>query len=99
MAKVVLTMQYEVADENRQEYLAAVERLKTHYAANQHVTYSVFEQKGKRNAFAEMFVAQSEEAFKQYEESEDEAADTLAQKIAEFSKGGKAKYATLVEAV
>ncbi|MCX6136848.1 MAG: hypothetical protein NTV54_05050 [Ignavibacteriales bacterium] len=99
MAKVVLTMQYEVAEESRQEYLAAVEKLKAHYAANQHVMYSVFEQKGKRNAFAEMFVAQSEEAYKQYEESEDEVADTLAQKIAEFSKGGKAKYSTFVETV
>ena len=99
MAKVVLTMQYEVAEEDRQEYLSAVQKLKSHYAANEHVAYSAFEQKGKRNVFAEMFVAQSEEAFKQYEESDDETADTLAQKIAEFSIGGKAKYATLVEAV
>jgi hypothetical protein len=99
MAKVVLTMQYEVDEEKRQEYLAAVEKLKAHYAANQHVAYSVFEQKGKKNAFAEMFVAQSEDAFKQYEESEDEVADSLAQKIAEFSKGGKAKYSTLLEMV
>jgi phytoene dehydrogenase-like protein len=98
MAKVVLTMQYDVDEEKRQDYLSTVAELKAHYTQNPHVHYSVYEQKGKRNAFAEMFVAQSEEAFKQYEESDDEVADNLAQKLAEFFKGGKAKYSTFVEA-
>jgi hypothetical protein len=97
MAKVVLTVQYEIKDGQREQYLATIEKMKSHLAAHPHVKYSVYEQKGKKNFFTEMFVSNSEEDYKQFEESDDEVADTLAQAISEISKDGKAKYFTLIE--
>jgi len=97
MAKVVLTVQYEIKDEKREEYLATIEKMKSHLSSHPQVEYSVYEQKGKKNSFNEMFVSNSEEEYKQFEESDDEVADTLAQEIAEFSKDGKARYSTFIE--
>lgn len=97
MAKVILTIQYEIEDGKREEYLKAIEQLKQHYASNEHITYTVFEQKRKKNAFFETFTAVSEEAFNKFEESDDETADKLSAQLTRYIKNGKAKYATYVE--
>jgi hypothetical protein len=97
MAKVVLSMQYEIQDEKRNDYLGTIQQLKTHFASNPFVQYSVYEQKGKKNSFVEMFVAETEEAFKQFEESDDEVADALANTLSDYFKDGKAKYLTCIE--
>ncbi len=97
MAKVVLTMQYEVEEDKRTEYLSTVEELRKHFGGKPYITYGVYEQKGKRNAFAEMFVSDSEEQYRQYEEAEDDVADQLAAKLATCIKDGKARYTTYVE--
>ncbi len=97
MAKVILTIQYEIEEGKREEYLKVVEQLKQHYAANEHVTYSVFEQKRRKNAFFETFTAATEEAFDKFEESNDEIADKLTEQLTRLIKDGKAKYATYVE--
>ncbi|MBW7888280.1 MAG: MFS transporter [Bacteroidetes bacterium] len=96
MGKVVLLVQYEVKENKRSEYLAAVEKLKSHYATNQFVSFSVYEQKGKPNAFAEMFLAHSDVVYKKFEESEDNVADELAAKLQEYIEG-KTKYSTYFE--
>ena len=41
MAKVIVTMHYEVDEAKRDAYLSAVEELKTHYATNPYVSYFV----------------------------------------------------------
>ncbi len=98
MPKVFLTMQYEIKGGKREKYLQVIQELKTHYSANQFVEYCVTEQKGKKNHFEEMFIAHSEDAFKKFEESEDEKADSLAAQLTSLIEG-KAKYSTLVEIV
>ncbi len=98
MAKIILTMQYEVLEEKRSEYFSVIQELKTHHSTNHFVEYSVYEIKGKRNNFTEMFLAHSEESYKKFEESEDEAADTLAEKLTSCING-KIKYATYTETV
>ena len=97
MAKVILSMQYEIDDKKREEFLSTVQGLKSHYSSNPNISYIVCEQKGKRNAFAEMYIASSEEAYNQFTESDDEIADGLSEKISSFMKGGKAKYITYLE--
>ncbi|HTR82364.1 MAG TPA: hypothetical protein VMM58_12110 [Bacteroidota bacterium] len=97
MAKVILSMQYEIDEKKRDEFLATVQGLKSHYSSNPHISYIVCEQKGKKNAFAEMYIAASEEAYTQFTESEDQEADSLSEKISVFMKGGKAKYITYLE--
>jgi hypothetical protein len=98
MAKVIVTMHYEVEESQRDAYLSAVEELKAHYATNPYVSYFVCEQKGKKNAFAEIYLAHSEVAYRKFEESEDDVADQIAAKLSPFISG-KQKYTTYVEAV
>ncbi len=97
MAKVILTMQYDIDEKKRGDFLATVEQLKSHFTSNPHISYIVCEQKGKKNAFAEIYTADSEEAYAQFKESEDQTADSISEKIATFMKGGKAKYTIFVE--
>ncbi|MDD8016769.1 MAG: MFS transporter [Bacteroidota bacterium] len=96
MGKVILTVQYDVKEVKRNDYLAAVEKLKAHYATNQYVSYSVYEQRGKQNSFAEIFLAHSEVAYKKFEESDDQTADDLTSTLDEFVDG-KTKYTTYIE--
>jgi tRNA U34 5-carboxymethylaminomethyl modifying enzyme MnmG/GidA len=96
MGKVILTVQYDVKNDKRNDYLSTVERLKTHYATNQFISYSVYEQRGKHNSFAEIFLAHSEVAYKKFEESEDETADQLTAQLQDFVDG-KTRYTTYIE--
>jgi hypothetical protein len=96
MGKVILTVQYDIKEAKRSDYLAVAEKLKVHYATNQFVSYSIYEQKGKQNSFAEIFLAHSEIAYKKFEESDDETADALTSQLADFIDG-KTKYTTYVE--
>jgi hypothetical protein len=97
MAKVILTMQYEIDEKQRDGFLATVQELKSHYASSPHISYLVGEQKGKKNAFAEMYIADSEEAYAQFKEIEDQAADSISEKLSTYMKNGKAKYTTYLE--
>ena len=97
MAKVVLTMQYEIDEKKREEFLSSAQQLRAHYSGNASISYLVCEQKGKKNAFAEVYVAESEEAYAQFKESEDQVADSISEKISACIKSGKAKYSTYVE--
>ncbi len=96
MGKVILTVQYDVKEAKRNDYLTAVEKLKSHYATNQFVSYSVYEQRGKQNSFAEIFMAHSEVAYKKFEESDDQIADTLTAQLQDFVES-KTKYTTFME--
>ncbi len=96
MGKVILTVQYDVKEEKRNDFLSAVEKLKTHYATNQFVSYSVYEQRGKPNSFAEIFLAHSEVAYKKFEESEDQTADDLTAQVDDYVEG-KTRYTTYIE--
>ncbi len=96
MGKVILTVQYEVKNTKRTDYLTTVEKLKSHYATNQYVSYSVYEQRGKHNSFAEIFLAHSEVAYKKFEESDDETADQLTAELEDFVDG-KTRYTTYLE--
>ena len=44
-----------------------------------------------------MYIADSEEAYAQFKENEDQAADTISEKLSLFMKNGKAKYTTYLE--
>jgi len=90
-------MQYEIDEKKRDGFLATVQELKSHFASNPHISYLVGEQKGKKNAFAEMYIADSEEAYAQFKENEDQAADTISEKLSAYMKNGKAKYTTYLE--
>ncbi len=67
MAKVLFRVSYTIPDGKRPEYLTSINAVKDFYAGSG-ITFDVFESKGKRNHFQEVYVYASEEA---YEASDD----------------------------
>jgi len=100
MPRVIFTISYEVYPEKREAYISLVKELKEHLAAIGQNNYSVFEQKGKKNHFSEVYIFDSVESYDHFEDNEDTKTEELFERLArEFIKGGKMKYTTLFEAV
>jgi quinol monooxygenase YgiN len=96
MAKVIFTISYDVNPEKRDEYLALMQEVKQHFAASNGKEYSVYEQKGKKNSFSEVFVFNSVEAYDQLED-QDESMSAFVQRLETLLVDGKMHYTTLVE--
>jgi len=97
MPKVILQISYEIKPENREEYLSLAAELKNHFVGEQKKNYTIFEQKGKKNFFVEEFICGSIEEYEALEDGTTESSEELVNKLETFLKGGKARYATLIE--
>ena len=96
MAKVMFTISYEVAPERRDDFLALTGRMKQHLAQKNGKQYSIYEQKGKKNNFSEVFVFNSMEEYDQLED-QDEQMGQFIQELETLLVNGKMKYSTLLE--
>jgi antibiotic biosynthesis monooxygenase (ABM) superfamily enzyme len=96
MAKVIFTISYDVNPDKRDEFLALSQSMKAHVAKTNGKEYSIFEQKGKKNSFSEVFVFNSMEEYNQLDD-QDEQMNDLVQKLEGLLVDGKMKYSTLVE--
>ncbi len=96
MPKVIFTISYEIKPDTRSAYLALVSDMKSHFVAKGK-TYSVYEQKGKKNSFVEIFHCASLEEFDALEDDQDEKTEALVQRLDGFLQSPKMKYTTLVE--
>lgn len=99
MAKVILQISYEIHPDRRDEYERLAKELKEHFTTVRKKNYSIYEQKGKKNAFVEQFVCESQEEYEALEDDLDEKSEDLVNKLDGFLRDGKARYITLVEAV
>ncbi len=97
MAKVIFTISYDVHPEKRDEYIALSKVMKEHLAGVQGKNYTIFEQKGKKNSFSEVFICNSMEEFDRLEDDEDEKTEELVGRLESLLTNGKMKYTTLVE--
>jgi hypothetical protein len=97
MPRVMFTISYTVKPESRDSYLQIVHELKAQYAALGRSNYSVFEAKGKKGQFTEVFLAGSMEEYDALEDIHDERIESLVQRLQEFVDKGGMKYSTLVE--
>jgi hypothetical protein len=95
MGKVIFTISYEVNPDKREEYLALIESMKNHFRLVNGREYAVYEQKGKKNSFTEVFLFQSLEEYNQLEDNDDSMSDLVSQ--LESLIDGKMKYNTLLE--
>ena len=95
MGKVIFTITYDVLPEKRDEYLALSQEMKLYLAGNGR-NYSVYEEKGKKNSFAEIFSYNNMEEFDQIED-DDERMQQFVQQLESMLANGKMKYRTLVE--
>lgn len=96
MAKVIFTISYEIQPGRRDDYLALTQRMKEHLTQQKCKEYSIYEHKGKKNSFSEVFVCNSLDEYEQLED-QDEQTTHLVQQLESMLSDGKMKYTTLVE--
>ena len=99
MPRVMFTISYRIKPERREQYLALIKEMKQHFTAQGKHNYSVFEAKGKKNNFTEVFITNSLEEFDGLEDNLDEKAQELNSNLQGFVDEGGMKYNTIVEAV
>jgi hypothetical protein len=97
MPKVLLQISYDIDPEKREQYLALVKEMKTHFRLARKKNYAVYEQKGKKNSFVEQFTCTSMEEYDALEDDLDEKSEELVNSLEKIVKEGKAKYTTLTE--
>ena len=97
MPKVMFTISYGVKPEVREQYLTLIKEMKDHLVGVGGKNYSVYEMKGKKNQFSEVFQTGSLEEFDALEDNQDEKTQELVRKLEAFVDDGGMKYSTLVE--
>jgi antibiotic biosynthesis monooxygenase (ABM) superfamily enzyme len=96
MAKVIFTISYDVQPEKRDQYLELTQVMKQHLPGTNGREYAIYEQKGKKNSFSEVFVFTSMQEFDSLED-QDERTGELIQKLETLLVDGKMRYSTLIE--
>jgi L-rhamnose mutarotase len=97
MSRVMFTISYSITPERRENYLQLIRDLKDHFTTIGRKNYSVFEAKGKKNHFTEVFLTESLEEFDALEDNHDEKTQELIQKLEALVDTGGMKYSTMVE--
>ncbi len=97
MPRVMFTISYAINPERREEYLRLLGELKTHFASLGRKNYLVFESRGKKNEFTEVFLTDSVEEFDALEDNQDEKTQELIQRLQECVARGGMKYSTMDE--
>lgn len=95
----MFTISYSIKPESRDQYLALIVEMKNHLTTVGKHNYSVFESKGKKNLFTEVFVTNSIEEYDTLEDNMDEKAQELTSTLQSFVDDAGMKYNTIVEAV
>ncbi len=96
MGKVIFTISYSINPDHRDEYIALTQEMKEHVAQRNKASYSIFEQKGKKNSFSEVFIFNSMAEYDQLEDQDDQTTAYM-NRLEQLLANGKMKYATLVE--
>ena len=96
MAKVIFSIQYEVQDNKRDEFINSIRELKSLLKAEGLESYSLYEGKTKSH-FQEVYQFSSKEAFDNFDDSENERVDILISKIEDLKEPNSTKYNTLYE--
>jgi antibiotic biosynthesis monooxygenase (ABM) superfamily enzyme len=96
MPRVIFTISYDVNPDRRADYLALTQEMKQRFAGSNGKTYAIYEQKGKKNSFSEVFMFNSMEEYDQLEDQDDQMG-SIVQRLEKYLAGGKMKYTTLLE--
>lgn len=95
MSKVIFTIQYELKEDKKEEFLSVVNELKNLLNADGLEDYSVFRVKGKQNQYQEQYTFVSEDAFDSFDDNNDERINILINKLNDLTTGQPTKYLTL----
>lgn len=96
MAKVIFTISYDIIPEKREEYLALTREMKEYLTGIKGRDYSVYELKGKKNSFSEIFLFSSLDEYDDLEDHDEKMSDLVA-RLEPLLQNNKMKYTTLVE--
>lgn len=96
MSRVIFTIAYSIKPEARSAYEAHIARLKKHLT-EAGKNYSVFEVKGKKDQYMEMFITGTVEEYDALEDDLNPETESLVSQIEEFVDGGGMKYTTYIE--
>ena len=99
MPRVIFTISYGIKPHMRDQYLDLAQQMKQHFTTVGKKDYSVFEAKGKKNQFTEVFITKSMEEYDSLEDNQDERTEALVRPLEEYIDGEVMKYATIVEAI
>jgi hypothetical protein len=91
MARVQFIISYEIAEQDRNQYMQLVNEVLPLLNANGTV-YTVFEDSAKKNFFAEVYLYPSEEAF---EAADDAETPAQIEAMMALAKDHKVKYQTM----
>jgi hypothetical protein len=97
MPRVLFTISYTVKAEKRDVYLDLIKEIRSHFVEQRGKQYSVYEQKGKKDSFVEVFLCNSLEEYDALEDDQNEATEALVGRLEECLEDGKMKYTTLIE--
>lgn len=97
MSRVIFSIRYNIFPERREEYLDVVRELKNLVKAEGLENYSVYEQKNKPNSFEEVYLFNSQQAFENFDDNQDERTDILMTKLSDMIKEQSTQYTTLIE--
>ena len=97
MSKVIFTVKYEIQEEKKVDFLDVIRELKNIVKADGLESYSVYELKGKKNLYKEIYQFESEETYDNYDDVADERTDILMNKLSDCLKTGSTEYLTLIE--
>ena len=92
MSKVVFQINYKINPKLREDYLKVAGELKAQISAEGLISYDIYEST-KENEFCEMFIFESQEAYDNYDDS-DEMISLLMDKLAAMIVEGTMKYST-----
>jgi len=95
MSKVIFTIQYELKEDKKEEFLNVVNELKNLLNADGLEDYSVYKVKGKQNQFQEQYTFESEETFDAFDDNNDERINILINKLNGLTMEHSTRYLTL----
>lgn len=99
MSKVIFTIQYELKENKKEEYLSIVNELKNLLNADDFEDYSVFRVKGKLNQYQEQYTFESEESFEAFDDNNDERVNILIDKLSDLTVANSTRYLTLTKII
>lgn len=96
MSKIMFSISYDINPEKRDEYVALSQQMTEHLSRSNGKNYTIYEQKGKKNSFTEVFICASMEEYDELED-QDEMTSQMVQQLDGMLLNGKMKYTTLIE--
>lgn len=97
MAKTIFSIRYKVIEEKREEYLDVIRELKNLVKAEGLTSYTVFEDKVKKNNFLEVYAFESQEDYENFDDDPDERVDLLMNKLSDVIEEHSTVYSVLNE--